>query len=160
MTDSILGELTDIYNGLYAPRRLWQGKIQVRIFSEPLLVQFDGADDVGMTPLHRQTLEDFTQHQERYKQLALEALLEYYQTIILPLWRENDFFGAPELAPIVKDAREFEKLLSYPRLFISFRDSWGLEFECTWDVEHGAGVLFRNGQVLRVGSAEVVHADA
>jgi hypothetical protein len=160
MTDSILGELTDIYNGLYAPQRLWQGQLQVGIFSEPLLVQFEGADDVGMTPLHRQTLEDFTQHQERYKQLALEALLEYYQITILPLWRENGFFGAPELAPTVRDSSEFEKLLSYPRLFISPGDQWGLEFECTWDVEHGVGVFFRNGQVLRVGSAEVVHAGA
>jgi hypothetical protein len=159
MIDSILGELTDSYKGLYAPQRLWQGEIQIKIFSEPLLVQFEGTDDRGMTPPLHQALETFIQQQEHYQQLAMKSLLEYYQTTILPLWHENDYFGAPELAnklvPTIKDTSEFEKLLSYPRLLLHNGKSWGLEFECTWDVEHGAGVLFSNGKVVEVGLAEV-----
>ncbi len=82
--------------------------------------------------------------------MALTALLEYYQNQILPLWRENNDFGAPD----VQDLSAFEQLLSYPRLWLHDSKTWGLEFECTWDVEHGTGVLFQDGLVMQVGLAE------
>lgn len=154
MTDTILGELTDIYNGLHAPQRLWQGKIQTNIFSEPLLVQVEGTDELGLTPALQQALETFLRQQEHYKLLVIRALLEYYQSDILPLWRDNDYFGLPELAPDVHTTSAFEKLLSYPRLFLHDATNWGLEFECTWDVEHGTGVRFEDSKIVAVGLAE------
>ncbi len=90
-----------------------------------------------------------TIHQpEKYKQLALEALLEYYHSSAL------DYFGVPELAPKVQNITEFEALLSFPRLLLHKSNSWGLEFECTWDIEHGTGVLFVDGVVVNTGLAE------
>jgi hypothetical protein len=36
MTDALLGELTDVLNGLRAPNRVWQGSIQTQVFTEIL----------------------------------------------------------------------------------------------------------------------------
>ncbi len=158
MTDALLGELTDVLNGLYAPNRVWQGKIQTQILKHPLQVQFNGTDNTGLTPELEESLRTFLEQQKEYKQLALSALLEYYQTQILPLWRENNYFGVPELAPYIESIVELEALLTYPRLWLHNANSWGLEFECTWDVEHGAGVLFVDGHVVNAGLAEAVAA--
>jgi hypothetical protein len=155
MTDLILGELNDTLNGLYLPKRLWQGKIQTEIFTEVLLVQFEGTEEIGLTPPLQQCLDDFLEHQENNKKIALNALLDYYQREILPLWQENDYFGVPQLAPEVQDLLEFETLLDNPRLILHNAHSWGLEFECTWDVEHGAAVLVSENRIVNVGLAEV-----
>jgi hypothetical protein len=161
MNNPLLGELTDVYNGLYAPKRLWQGRLQNPIFTELLLVQFEGTDEIFLTPDLEQSLNAFLEQADKHKQLALEALLEYYRTEILVLWRENDYFGVPELAsqlvPNVQTISEFEALLTYPRLLLHESNSWGLEFECTWDVEHGTGVLFVDGAVVQTGMAEAAH---
>jgi hypothetical protein len=158
LNDKTFGELHDVYEGLYIPERLWQGSTSIKTFKEPLHIKIETTDALGITQSHRTAFEAFVQNQHEYERLALEALLEYYQTVILPLWRENDFFGAPELAPSVGEVADFERLLTFPRLYLSVRQGEvrvGLEFECTWDVEHGAGVLFRKGQVIRAGLAEV-----
>lgn len=159
--DPILGKLTDCYGNLYAPVRLWQGEIQTDIFTQPLKVQFVGTDALGLTLPLQQLLSLFLEQAKDYKKLLLEALFSYYQTEILPLWRANDYFGVPELAsqlvPNVQDIFEFEKLLSDPRLILNNPNCWGFEFECTWDVEHGVGILFRDGQVVATGFAEIAH---
>ena len=157
MTNALLGELTDILNGLHAPNRIWQGKIQTQIFEHPLLVQFSGTNETALTFELEQCLKTFLEQQREYKQFALSALLEFYRTQILPLWKENNYFGVPELAPDAQGILEFERLLTYPRLLLHNANSWGLEFECTWDVEHGAGVLFVDGQVVNAGLAEAAH---
>jgi hypothetical protein len=155
MTDAILGELHDVLNGLYLPQRLWQGSIRTPLFAEALLVQFAGTDDIGLTPPLQQCLEGFLEHQEHNKQLALNALHSYYQSEVRPQWQNNDFFGVPDVAPDVQDGLGFERLLSSPRLTLHSAISWGLEFECTWDVEHGAAVLFSGDRIVNVGMAEV-----
>ncbi len=157
MTNALLGELTDVLNGLYTPNRVWQGSLQTQIFEHPLLVQFNSTNETGLTPELEQSLKTFLEQQKEYKQLALSALLEYYQTQIFPLWHENNYFGVPELAPDIQNLAEFEALLTYPRLWLHNANSWGLEFECTWDVEHGTGVLFVDGQIVNVGLAEAAH---
>jgi hypothetical protein len=157
-SDPVFGELRDVYEGAHVPARLWQGSVSVEVFVETLHVQLETTDTLGITQMHYAAFEDFKEHQQNYKQLALAALLDFYQKDILPLWRDNDYFGVPELAPDVHEVSEFETLLSYPRLFIAVHDNsyvLGLEFECTWDVEHGAGVRFRDGKVVAAGLAEV-----
>ncbi len=87
--DSIfLGELTDVYNGVLTPKRIWQGELQTQVFSKPLLVHFEGTDNIALTPTLEQSLNSFLERQKENKQLALGALLEYYQSQILLIWRE------------------------------------------------------------------------
>lgn len=156
LNDPVFGELHDVYENAYAPVRLWQGSVSVAVFTEPLHVKLETTESLGITQTHRAAFEDFKQHQQTYKRLALEALLVFYQKDIYPLWRDDPNFAT--IAPPVTTVAELEALLSYPRLYIGVQDnkySLGLEFECTWDVEHGAGVRFKDSNVIEAGLAEV-----
>lgn len=167
MKDAVFGELQDIYQGLYLPKRLWQGQLNVDTFKEPLRVSFETIDDLGVQPFHYQAFEDFKNHQQSYKALALQAIFEYYHQTILPLWKENNYFGVPELAstlvPNINTLEEMETLLSYPILHLhpprEGVNCLGLSFECTWDVEHGVGVLLLGDKVEGAGPAEVATRD-
>jgi hypothetical protein len=163
MKDKVFGELQDLLQGLHAPNRLWQGCVVLEVFNEPLRVSFETTDGLWVREFHYQAFEDFKQNQANYKSLALGDLLEYYQNIILPLWKGNDYFGVPEFAPDVQTPQELEALLRSPSLYLHPpRDgvsSLGLSFECTWDVEHGVGVLLREGKVVQAGLAEVAMYD-
>jgi hypothetical protein len=156
LKDPTFGELHDVYENLYAPVRLWQARVSVEAFTEPLLVRLETTDTLGITQTHYTALEEFVQHQNDYKGLALEVLLAFYQKDIYPLWQDDPDFAT--IAPAIVTIEELEALLSYPRLYIAVRGNeygLGLEFECTWDVEHGAGVRFKDGKVIDAGLAEV-----
>ncbi len=163
MTDNYFGDLHDVYQGLYAPKRLWQGELRVDIFKELMRVSFESTDELGVQDFHYKAYQDFAEQQVHYKKLALDAVMKFYHETILPLWKANDYFGVPELAPTVQNSDELEKLLSFPSLFLHPpRDglsSLGLSFECSWDVEHGVGVLLREGKIIQVGLAEVAMHD-
>jgi hypothetical protein len=117
MKDKVFGELLDLLQGLHAPNRLWQGRVVLEVFNEPLRVSFETTDG---------------------------------------LW-------VREFAPDVQTPQELEALLRSPSLYLHPpRDgvsSLGLSFECTWDVEHGVGVLLREGKVVQAGLAEVAMYD-
>jgi hypothetical protein len=163
LNDIVFGKLEDVYKGIYAPKRLWQGHVRLEVFNEPMRVCFETRDDLGIQDFHYKAFDDFKQHQETYKSLALEALLKYYQETIQPLWKDNNYFGGPELTPLVQNPEALENLLSYPSLFLhGSRDglsSLGLSFECTWDVEHGTGVLLREKKVIDAGQGDVATYD-
>jgi hypothetical protein len=152
MTDPQFGELTDLLEGRNAPARLWQFEVQTEAFAEGLRVQIETTDEVGLSEAMRAAVAEFLVNQHAYKRLALEAILGYYNTQIIPLAIEHGF---SEVTPPAATVNEIETLLSYPRLYIypSVGDEprLGLGFECVWDVEHGTGVLFGAGKVLDVG---------
>jgi hypothetical protein len=156
MIDPEFGHLVDIFAGRNVPARLWQFEVQTQAFAEPLRVQFETTDDIGVPESVRKAYKEFVANQHSYKRLALETLIEYYQTQITPLAVEHGF---SEITPSVDSVDELEALLSYPCLFIhpskDGLNHLGLGFECVWDVEHGTGVLFGNGKVLEVGIDQV-----
>ncbi len=154
MIDPVLGELYDFFEGKYPNKPLWQVEVQTRVFKESLLVEFEGKKDQGLTPELKQALDLFLEHQEKYKQLAFEALLIYYQTEVVPEVREYADIEDQQIAPDVQNIAELEQLLRLPVLTLHNANSWGLEFECTWDEDHGLGFFFENGQVIRVGSGD------
>ncbi len=158
MGDELFGELSDFYEGKKRPLRLWQGSLDNRVF-EKLKFEFEtSTEDLTLYGLN---LEHFLTNQEEYKSKALAALSTYYQTEVLPVWekiriKKTDFL---DLAPYITSAEELEPLLSFPKLLVyPFRKeniTLGLTFECSWDVEHGTGLMFRNVEVIQVGSAEL-----
>ena len=156
MTDPQFGQLTDVFKGRNVPARLWQFEVQTEAFAEALRVEFETTDEVGITEPIRAAYAEFMANQHTCKKLALEAILEYYNTQIIPLAIEHGF---SEVTPPANAVEELEALLSYPRLFIHPPQenlcSLGLGFECVWDVEHGTGVLFRGGKAVDVGIDQV-----
>jgi hypothetical protein len=156
LNDPVFGEMHDVYANLYAPRRLWQTTQTVAGFGA-LRIHFDVTNET-ITDEHRAALEHFLNNKANYKSLALGAILEFYQRDIYPLWKDDPDFVT--IAPALQTTEELEKLLSYPVLQINWardgQNTIGLSYECTWDVEHGTGVLFRDDQVVAAGLAEVI----
>ena len=164
LNDPVFGNLHDVYQGLYAPKRLWQSELRVDIFKEPMRVSFETTDELGVQDFHYKAYQDFAKQQVHYKKLALDTVMKYYYETILPLWKANNYFGVPELVPMIESPEELENLLTYPSLFLHFPkegiSSLGLSFECSWDVEHGVGVLLREGKMIQVGLAEVARYES
>ena len=101
---------------------------------------------------------------ERITNSVLVALREYYDEI-RP--RYLDFLGdeADTLMPAIEHDTDFRQLIDLVHVHIH---PWttagsayvGLQFSCTWDREHGLGVLMHRDRVVTVGGADMSFAFA
>lgn len=87
---------------------------------------------------------------------VLAALLPYYTDYCAGV----DFCGAQEeCAPNIVDTNDFKLLMKLTDIFIHkwIKDDLaytGLSFDCTWEPEHGFGVLLHGIRVVNIGFSE------
>jgi len=94
---------------------------------------------------------------------VLDALRSYYDRL-RPRWEEA--YGAEEAArimPSVTGPADFRRLIGLHQIHVNpwLRDGMsyvGLEFGCSWDCEHGFGVMLHGSRVVDIGSAETSFA--
>lgn len=89
---------------------------------------------------------------------VLKAVFDVY-----PAWRENskDFLGEDleEQMPALHAPSDLKPLIGLSTIHVLNVEKDGLayvgfEFGCTWDEEHGLGVMTHAGHVIEVGSAD------
>jgi hypothetical protein len=89
---------------------------------------------------------------------VLEALLPYYQRI-RPRYLDFLEEDAEQLMPELADAKKLGPLIDIRQVFIhpAPKDGVcvGLLFGCTWDEEHGLGVIVHLDQVMEIGGADL-----
>lgn len=95
---------------------------------------------------------------------AIKALYTYYQDLY-PSWRSDldSIFGeedADEMMPEITSPNELKRLIRVSFMFVHQIATDGVpyvgfEFDCTWDEEHGAGVLLHGTRVIETGGADV-----
>jgi hypothetical protein len=93
---------------------------------------------------------------------VLKALLPYYQRM-RPKYIEFLGRDADRLMPEATQPEALASLIDLRQVHVH---PWeksgigyvGLEFGCTWDVEHGLGVMMHNDRVVDLGGAEVSFA--
>ena len=64
-----------------------------------------------------------------------------------------------ETMPRITSAGELAKLVTLEGVHFNYAcgvQTFGVLCQCTWDEEHGLGVLFEKGRVTEVGSQDVV----
>lgn len=92
------------------------------------------------------------------REKVLKAIFDVY-----PTWRENyqDFLGEEfeKQMPVLRNLSDLKSLIGLSTLHIlkAEKDGQayvGFEFGCTWEEEHGLGVMSLGGQIVDVGSAE------
>lgn len=103
-----------------------------------------------------------TEHWNGTLAAVLKALLPYYERM-RP--RYSDFLGveADRLMPAVATVEGLAALIDLRQVHIR---PWskdgigyvGLEFGCTWDREHGLGVMVHRQRIVDLGSADVSFA--
>jgi Leucine-rich repeat (LRR) protein len=116
--------------------------------------------DAGHVPTARQeaAYAQFLQHRDVICQGVLRAVFEYYQAH-WGSWRSGDPTydqGLPELHA----AEGLNRVIRLTDLFVlddgtAASAMLGFCFDCTWDGEHGLGVLVRDGRVIALGENQI-----
>jgi hypothetical protein len=109
------------------------------------------------SPEQAEAIQHLLDHERTVRDAVLAAILRDYPTM-------REFYGydddeAEELMPEVTEAGQFRDLLGLSSVHVLpvVRDRTayvGFEFGCTWDPEHGLGVMTYRGRVVEVGGAD------
>lgn len=110
-----------------------------------------------VTQEHVNAYNYLTQHQEAIKDTILAALLAQYKD--LQGQYGYDAEDAASIMPDVDNISQFKSLigLSTVHLLNVSKDETayaGYQFGCTWDDEHGLGVMTHKDRVIEIGGAD------
>ena len=106
--------------------------------------------------MHVSNAVDFLRQNQ--EEILNEILTEIFKNY--PKWQEiydypsetkNDFM------PNIYAPHELGRLLELQNIYILLSGRTakiGFEFSCSWDMEHGLGVMTQSGKVLKIGSGE------
>jgi len=112
----------------------------------------------GQAPLREQDLGLIRwaiAHASEMQAALLEGLLAEYPD----LQEKYDDFAEPEDLPPVSSVDDFKSIIGLHTLHVHPIHHQGLpyigfEFGCTWDAEHGLGVLMHGTRVVEIGGAD------
>ena len=99
------------------------------------------------------TLEFLKQNQEEILMGVLAQILKNY-----PKWQEIYDYPSEtksDFMPGISTPQELSELLELQNIYIPDGAKVGFDFSCSWDMEHGLGVMTRKGEVINIGEAEV-----
>jgi hypothetical protein len=152
------------FEGLEWDGGWWNGTITLGLNVEAGLTVTPCDPDVSRIPSEFQdeALTYLTEHWKDTLAAVLRALLPYYERMRPEV---IDFLGAEadRLMPAVATVEELVALIDLRQVHIHpwLKDGIGyvgLQFGCTWDREHGLGVLLHRERVVDLGGADVSFA--
>jgi hypothetical protein len=96
-------------------------------------------------------------HDQAISMAILQALLDSYPSLC-ESYGYDDAEAAAYMPPVASPD-EFQRLigLSFVHILTESKDGiayFGLEFGCTWDEEHGLGVMMHKNRVIELGGAD------
>lgn len=126
-----------------------------------LSVKTKGDEPVPLTPEQLTALAQLKSRAKALGEAALKAIYKKY-----PQWRETydpDSDDTIEM-PVLKSAEGLRKLIRIHTVHLwttaKGGESYvGLEISCSWDGEHGLGVLTHKGKVTDIGGADTAFND-
>ena len=124
--------------------------------SVDLVLAPEGRDDAPIREAEVELANWAIKHEGEMQRALLAALLPRY-TELRPQYL--DFIGDEGLMPPVIAADEFRSLIGLHSLNVHRIEKdgcpyVGFEFGCTWDAEHGLGVLMHGVRVVEIGGAD------
>lgn len=181
-TDATDTELERISAGLQTPRTLdhppfprlawtqyetWEGSAELpawRGFQSDGAVQLILDGEAGPTEFQSRAFRFQLEHGPQVVTAVLEALLPYYRQLRAD-WSDalDDDADLARAMPEVSDEEDFRSLIGLAVIHVHpYRKDElgyvGLEFGCTWDEEHGLGVMLHGARVVSIGAAAVSFA--
>lgn len=148
------------------PRLKWDGDCwtggEVDLISgDAGLTIFPPEDSLTFMPTEaqRETMAYHLEHGDVIQSAVLAALLPHYESLrpryVTFLGREAD-----NLMPVTQSPRDLLPLIDLRQMYLH---PWtedgaayvGLLFGCTWDQEHGLGVILARDRVIEIGGADV-----
>jgi hypothetical protein len=129
-----------------------QAKIKLRVNSP------NEGEQAPPTPAQQKAYERLLAKQDKVRDALLKALLKHYQEA-RPDY--EDFLGEEfdELMPDVKKIDGFRDLIVLAKIYLQTAEKKGLAYigyglDCTWDGEHGLGVLMHGERVVDIGGED------
>jgi uncharacterized protein DUF6985 len=117
----------------------------------------EGRDTSPLTAEDTSLIEWFLQREALVSAAVLSSLLKAYPS----LQRDYGYSGKEkaQLMPDVLKSADFRELIGLHTVFVHPLDKngvpyLGFELGCTWDIEHGLGVLMHGLRVVQVGGAD------
>ena len=117
----------------------------------------EGRDESPLTEQERASVQWLLDHEAEMASAVVEGLLAEYPR----LQRDYCYDGSEqeEYMPDVSSAEDFRQLIGLHNVHVHqlLKDGLpylGYEFGCTWDDEHGLGVLMHGRRVVKVGGAD------
>ena len=133
----------------------WFGKIRLDDpdIKKEISVEISSAEDYSLPESGKASLEFFLENYPKYKQIMLEAILEYYQD-------RRDEYGIddpddPDM-PEVNDIQAISKMTKFTTIKVRKekrfgKNAFGFFFDCTWDPEEGIGIRVKDFNVEKIG---------
>ena len=113
----------------------------------------DGEETDEPSQAQSDALEFLKQNQEEFLTDILAEILKNY-----PKWQEIYDYPSEtksDFMPGICTPQELRELLELQNIYILGDTKIGFQFSCSWDMEHGLGVMTRKGKVINIGEAEV-----
>lgn len=122
-----------------------------------LILNEDGCEGVEATEKHRKGMDYLKENQTPILEAILNALLAEY-----PKLQQRYNFSEEDKAdfmPDISDIRQFADLLSLLTIYITSEceddiPQIGFLFSCSWDGEHGFGVMTHKNKIIEMGGAD------
>ena len=120
-------------------------------------VEIEPDDDDEIADSSKQALQFFADNYDKYRQIYLEAVLEYYQDRRSQLGYDSE--EEEEGYPYITTVEQLLETITFTGMKIhgdmkGDKHAVGLYFDSTWDPEHGAGVLMAGFEVLDTGNQD------
>ena len=103
-----------------------------------LAVQDDNKE--GILDVQREAYKTYLQNEEKYKEIAVDYLLDYYKWNYEYIASEVSGVNEKDHKDVVTETQLFEFMTIW-YLFICRDGSFGYAFGCCWDVDNGLAVL-------------------
>lgn len=120
-------------------------------------ILFDDDEEEEITQEHENGIEYLENNQKEVLESILTELLKIYP-------EQQKIYGYSEedkadFMPDIKEINEFANLISPITVYLTsvFRDNIpyiGFLFNCSWDSEHGLGVMTHKNRVVQIGGAD------
>ena len=120
-------------------------------------VEIEPDDDDEIADSSKQALQFFADNYDKYRQIYLEAVLEYYQDRRSQLGYDSE--EEEEGYPYITTVEQLLETITFTGMKIhgdmkGDKHAVGLYVDSTWDPEHGAGVLMAGFEVLDTGNQD------
>lgn len=120
-------------------------------------ILFDDEEEGELTIEHENGINYLETNQKEILQSILTELLKVY-----PQWQKDYNYSEedkPDFMPDVMEIKGFASLISPAAVYITsvFKENLpyiGFLFSCSWDSEHGLGVMTHKNRIVKIGGAD------
>ena len=111
-------------------------------------------DNEKITDSSKEELQFFADNYNKYREIYLDALLKYYERRRINLGYNGE--EEQDGYPCITTTAQLLETITFTGMIIhkhkrSGHHAIGLFFDCTWEQEHGAGVLMAGYEVISAG---------